>query len=163
MSTTASTTIDYVNAFCQAAEDVIRELLAETPVRGKPVMQIGPSVQLQAINVGIGVTGDLGGHVNLGCDEVTAKAIASAMVGETCPELDELAISALCELANMIAGTARSHLNRNGLTSDITPPSLLTGTAITGTWHHVRAIGVPLATAQGEVVLTVGIRMNGGR
>ena len=156
MSTSAG--LDYVRAFCQAAEQVLQEVLCETPVRGTPVFQIGPSIALQPINVGVGITGDLTGHVNFGMDPATAHGVAGTMMMEEVTELDEMAISALSELANMISGNARYFLNQNGTSSDITPPSVLMGAAINGTWHGVRAMSVPLTLGAGVITLTVGIR-----
>ncbi|MCH7745973.1 MAG: chemotaxis protein CheX [Chloroflexi bacterium] len=46
------------------------------------------------------------GNVLYGFDIETAKAIAGTMMGEELDELDEIALSALGELANMISGNA---------------------------------------------------------
>ena len=150
--------LDYVNAFCRAAEQVMSEVLADNPVRGMPAFQMGPTIALQAVNVGIGVTGEMGGHVNFGMSEATALSVAGIMMGEEVRVLDAMAISALSELANMIAGAARTYLIQCGLNNDITPPSVLLGSDISGTWAQVRAMAVPLECKCGIVHVTVGIR-----
>lgn len=153
-----STGLDFVRAFGQAAEQVLQEVLSETPTRGAPSFQMGPTIPLQEVNVQVGITGELTGHVNFGMNLYTAKAIAGIMMMEEVPELDEMAISALSELANMIAGNARTYLNQLAGFSDITPPSVLMGASISGTWAHVRAMSIPLALGAGTIHLTVGIR-----
>lgn len=153
-----STGLDFVRAFGQAAEQVLQEVLGETPSRGVPSFQMGATIPLQEVNVQIGITGDLTGHVNFGMNLYTARAIAGIMMMEEVTELDDMAISALSELANMIAGNARTYLNQLAGSSDITPPSVLMGASISGTWAHVRAMSIPLALGVGTIHLTVGIR-----
>lgn len=150
--------LDFVNAFCQAAEQVIREVLGETPERGQPLFQMGPSIALQAVNVSVGMTGDLGGHVNFGMDDQTACRVAAQMMCEDVHELDEMSVSALSELANMIAGNARTFLGQQGVNADITPPSVLRGAAISSSWANIRAMSQPLRCGAGVVHVTVGIR-----
>lgn len=159
---TTSAGLDYVRAFGQAAEQVLQEVLSETPTRGTPAFQMGPTIPLQAVNVQVGITGDLTGHVNFGMDDATARGIAGIMMMEEVAALDEMAISALSELANMISGNARTYLNQLCSFSDITPPSVLMGESISGTWAHVRAMSVPLTLGAGTITLTVGIRSKEG-
>jgi CheY-specific phosphatase CheX len=127
-----STGLDFVRAFGQAAEQVLQEVLSETPTRGAPTFQMGPTIPLQEVNVQVGITGELTGHVNFGMNMYTAKAIAGIMMMEEVEELDDMAISALS--------------------------SVLMGASISGTWAHVRAMSVPLALGAGTLHLTVGIR-----
>lgn len=155
---TTSTGLDYVRAFGQAADQVMQEVLGETPGRGAPTFQMGPSIPLQAVNVQIGVTGALIGHVNFGMDLQTALGIAGAMMMETISELDEMAISALSELANMISGNARTYLQQLVGFADITPPTVLMGETIMTTSMNIRAMTVPLSLGAGTVHLMVGIR-----
>ncbi len=154
-----STGLDIIRAFGQASEQVLQEVLGESPTRGAPTFQIGPTIPLQEVNVQVGVTGNLTGHVNFGMDMTTALALAGTMMMEEIHELDEMALSALSELANMIAGNARTFLNQLAGFSDITPPSVLMGASISGTWSHIRAMSIPLVLGAGTIHLTVGIRV----
>lgn len=150
--------LDYVRAFVQAAERVLQEVLGETPTKGTPIFQTESRVSLQEVNVTIGITGGVQGQVNFGMDMSAALAIASTMMMETVAELDEMSISALQELCNMISGNARFYLNDLGVRSDITPPTLLVGKDVSATWHRIRAMAVPLTLANGRIIVTVGIR-----
>jgi chemotaxis protein CheX len=71
---------------------------------------------------------------------------------------DEISISALQELSNMVAGNGRFQLHDLGVISDITPPSMLMGRGIKATWHRIRAMSLPLQVSQGTVVVTVGLK-----
>ena len=150
--------LDYIRAFVQSAERVLGEVIAEVPQKGTPKFQSSATIALQEVNVTVGITGDLQGLVNYGMDMSLALAIASTMMMEQVNELDEMSISALQELANMISGNARFFLNDLGVKSDITPPTLLVGTDVSATWHKIRAMTVPLTLASGVITVTVGLR-----
>ncbi|HEY9856707.1 MAG TPA: chemotaxis protein CheX [Stenomitos sp.] len=154
----SAASLDYVRAFVQAAERVLGEVLGEVPTKGTPIFQKEPSIGLQEVNVTVGITGDLQGQVNFGMDMTTALAIASTMMMETVAALDEMSISALQELSNMISGNARFFLNDLGVKSDITPPTMLVGKDMSATWHRIRAMAVPLEISSGKILVTVGIR-----
>ncbi|HEY9854134.1 MAG TPA: hypothetical protein V6D05_00250, partial [Stenomitos sp.] len=76
----ALASFDYVRSFCQAAENILHQLVAESPSRGKATFQHGAGITLQAVNVIIGLTGDLKGRINFGMDQATARKIAGAMM-----------------------------------------------------------------------------------
>jgi len=154
----SAASLDYVRAFVQAAERVLGEVIGEVPTKGTPIFQKEPSIGLQEVNVTVGITGDLQGQVNFGMDMATALGIASTMMMETVSTLDEMSISALQELSNMISGNARFFLNDLGVKSDITPPTMLVGKDMSATWHRIRAMAVPLELSSGKILVTVGIR-----
>lgn len=156
--TRAGSNLDYVRGFVSAAERVMQEVIGEAPSKGSPSFQSGAAITLQEVNVNVGITGDVQGQVNFGMTQATALGIASAMMMETVAVLDEMSISALQELANMISGNARFFLNDLGLRTDITPPTMLMGRDITATWHKIRAMSVPLTLSAGVMTVTVGIR-----
>ncbi len=152
------TGFDYLKAFDQAAEEILEEVLGESAVKGAPVAQFGSAILLQPINVNVGIAGALAGYVRLGMDLATAKAVAGVMLGEEVTELEEMSLSALSELGNMIAGSARSHLNEGGQVSDITPPSILFGEGAKEIWYNLRTVSIPLQLSMGTVFLAVGVR-----
>jgi chemotaxis protein CheX len=71
------------------------------------------------------VSGQLQGNVLYGFGGGTAVAVASAMIGETITELDDMSMSALGELANMITGNAATQLSAKGYECDISPPLII--------------------------------------
>ena len=152
------TGFDYLKAFDVAAVQVIEEVVGEAPIKGPPIAQFGSSMKLHAVNVQIGIAGSLSGHFRLSMDDETARALAGVMLGEEVAQLDEMSLSALSELGNMIAGNARTALNETGGVSDITPPSILQAEGAKETWYNLNALSVPLTLPFGTIHLAVGIR-----
>ncbi len=74
----------------------------------------------------IGVSGRLEGNVLYGFTEDSALAVVSQMIGEKIDDLrDDMALSALGEIANMITGNAATHLAQAGFPCQISPPVIV--------------------------------------
>lgn len=91
----------------------------------------------------IGVTGDISGQVLIVLKNEVACDIASKMCFMTITELDELSLSALSELGNMVLGNAATVLSTKSLTVDITTPTILHGDFVMEN-VNARNIGVSL-------------------
>lgn len=70
--------------------------------------------------------------------------IASRMCFMTIEKLDEISLSALSELGNMIFGNAATVLSTKGIIVDITPPSIIQGSFKLSS-AHAKNICVPLS------------------
>ena len=106
------------------------------------------------------LTGDVRGQVNFGFDRPTGLAIAGAMMYEEIADFSEMALSALCELSNMISGNATIGISAAGIKCDITPPTILMGASVRASWFGMRSVTVPLQLPCGIVHVTVGIRID---
>lgn len=74
----------------------------------------------------IGVSGKLEGNVLYGFSGGTALAVVSRMMGEEVKTIsDEIGLSALGEIANMITGNAATRLSASGYPCDISPPVII--------------------------------------
>ena len=74
----------------------------------------------------IGVSGRLEGNVLYGFGDETAKAVVSRMLGEEVSSVsDELGLSAIGEMANMITGNAATRLSSIGYPCNISPPVVI--------------------------------------
>ena len=82
------------------------------------------------------------------------------MTGEKFKTLTPLALDAISELTNMIAGNATSAINDLGFDFKILPPSSLTKEEmITGApWLEI--FQVPLLTRCGEIKINIAMRTN---
>ena len=70
------------------------------------------------VSISINLVGDIKGYIHLNFTEDSAKNIASAlMMGMPIDEFDEMSISALSELGNMILGGTATNLSELGLYS----------------------------------------------
>lgn len=109
-----------------------------------------------AVAIRLEMTGDIVGHVTIRFTEENAKKAASAMMmGMPIDMLDEMSLSALAELGNMIMGGATVHLEEQGIHTDITTPTLLTGAV-----NVKDTISVPLQNDNLRVVLDIQMANN---
>jgi chemotaxis protein CheX len=149
--------VEYINPFVSAAFSVIETVLETKPSKGSLAMR--PSVfTTQQCNVITGVAGKIEGQVLYGMSLITADKIASKMIGEPIRTFDQLAASAIAELANMITGNAMNLLSQAGYTCDITPPTIIRGTNVKISTLSIPALVIPICVEQGEIELTVCLR-----
>jgi chemotaxis protein CheX len=148
---------EYINPFVLASFSVLDMVLGSRPVKGDLAMQTG-AVTSHQCNVVCGVTGHIQGHVTYGMSLDTADRIASTMLGEPIRVFDQLAASAIGELANMISGNAMLHLSERGLVCDITPPSIIQGVNVSISTVAIPAVVIPIIMEQGEICITVGLQ-----
>jgi chemotaxis protein CheX len=108
-------------------------LIKSSPVSGKDILTV------------VGITGEVRGYIYLGVPMSSAIRIASAMVGGIpLSELDPLVQSAISELSNMICGNALTLLSKEGISLDITPPSLILGKQIEVSAMKMRVLSIPI-------------------
>ena len=106
----------------------------------------------------IGITGQLTGMAMFGMSEETALAIVGQLMGAPVDELDELALSGIGELANVITGCATTLLTQMGLEVDIAPPVLLQGAGSRMSTAGIQRLVVPLVTSMGTVEAQLAIK-----
>lgn len=136
--------IAYINPFIAATSSVFKQTTGLEISIGK--LYLKPSTYcLSGIIIVVGIVGTIKGKALLYIDNDFARKIASSMMmGMPVNELDELAKSALSELANMILGNTATIFSKNGYKIDITPPSILTGTNVEITSDKQQTICIPL-------------------
>ena len=74
-------------------------------------MAVASQYETDRLTAVIGINGDLKGSVLYEMSEETALLVAGRMVGESITKLDEMAMSAIGERANMITGNAATELS----------------------------------------------------
>ena len=148
--------VEFVDPFVQAAFYVLEEVAKARCERGPLSMRQGSTFTSQELTVVVGVNGEIHGVVLYGLSVVTALKIASAMVGQEFVSLDEMALSAISELGNMISGHAATLLSEAGVHCDITPPTVIhgVGTEIT---VHIPVLLVPVSTDKGNINIDIAL------
>jgi chemotaxis protein CheX len=91
----------------------------------------------------IGITGEIRGQVMISFPKITACDIASKMIMMPITVMDELSMSAIGELGNMILGNTATIFSTKGFEIDITPPTLCLGN-VTFTQNYSQNICVPM-------------------
>ncbi|OQY08409.1 MAG: hypothetical protein B6I28_04750 [Fusobacteriia bacterium 4572_132] len=141
--------VEYINPFIKSAFEILQQVAALTPKKGKLSMKNKP-VASYGVSVLVGVVGEVKGQVAYSLTEETAMKLASKMMmGMPVAEFDEMAKSAISELANMITGNASTALSSGGLDVDIAPPTLVTGHDVSMTTSNIQTIVIPLETEIG--------------
>lgn len=154
---------EYLNPFINAATSVLRQFIPDIDINRGEIDIIDQPGHPRTVATYIGISGDLEGRVMYEMNRSTAVGIAEVMNGEELPGLNDLTRSTIQELGNIISGNASQELKQgfDGLTINITPPSLIIGenTEITDSVSD-RFISVPLDTNYGEVVINLSVREN---
>ena len=115
---------EYVNPFISATSNVVKQVMQVDVKRGQLGLKKVLIPRFDLI-IRLDVTGDLSGSVVYSMSGDSAKNFASLMMmGMPVVDFDELAKSAINELANMITGNAISLLSSYNFSVDITPPKL---------------------------------------
>ena len=149
---------EYINSFIKASTEVINNFVEDKFSVGKPFIRNNPFPTKEIIII-LGITGDIKGQAVFSLSESMAKKIASGMMmGMPVDEIDEMAKSALSELGNMIMGNSATLLFNTGVQIDITPPSLVKGTAIEISTAGMETICVPLVSATGDIEFDIGMK-----
>lgn len=119
--------VKIVNPFVEAVADVMPQLgFKEVKKVGLEVKPSNiPSAGVMAL---IGIAGAVKGTVIYNLETDHAKTVASTMMGGApVPELDDMAQSAISEMANMLCANASIKLSNMGLNIDISTPTLMFG------------------------------------
>ncbi len=147
--------VEFVDPFVKAAFTVFEMVTGGTPSKGELSVR-STTFTSQQITIIAGVNGQIEGTALYGMPVRTAQQIASAMMGSEVKDLDDMALSAVSELGNMITGNAVTLLSQNGYDVNITPPSVVKGTNIE-VLTMVPALVVPISTGVGDVEINVAL------
>lgn len=148
---------EIVNSFITASLKVINNFASTAFTVGRPFVREGAYAASDVLII-LGITGDIKGQASFSMNLDLAKHLASRMMmGMPVSEIDDMAKSALSELGNMIMGNSATLLFNTGIVTDITPPSLLTGSRIEVSSADVETICVPLISDSGTIQFDIGI------
>jgi len=116
---------EYINAFLAPAKMVWDKELGQT-LEFDTAEMASDQFTSEDVTAIIGISGKLEGTVFYGFPQDTVKAVVATMVGEDAEGVtDELGLSALGEIANIITGNAATKLAQEGYPCDISPPVII--------------------------------------
>ena len=155
----AGISADLINPFLMAATSIMKDICQTDMSIGKPYVK-KTEFEDETVAIMIGITGEMRGQVMIAMKITKACEIASKMMmGMPVPELDEMAMSAISELGNMIMGNAATILSTKGIGIDITPPTLCRG-AMKISQTYAKNICIPMSS-DGSMVLELDIAVKG--
>jgi len=141
---------EHVNAFLISATSVLQTMCGLSLTAGTPYVKTNEFDE-KSVVICIGVTGQITGQVLLAFKNEIACDIASKMCMMPFTQLDELSLSALSELGNMVLGNAATVLSTKNVLVDITTPSVIQGTfTINNT--RVRNVCIPTFYEDGKTI-----------
>lgn len=148
--------VNTINPFLSSAVSVIQMTSQMAPTIGKPSVKDTHFTE-DSVLIMLGVTGQLEGQVIFEIKEENAKMLASKMMmGYEVPELDEMAMSAISELGNMIMGNAATVFSQQGTLIDITPPAVARGNIVISRQFAIN-LCIPLYKEDGNLLLNINI------
>ena len=119
--------VKYINPFIQAFTNVIPQLGFNTVKKNKLSVK-NQELLSSGVIIIVGLVGDIKGNVAYCVSMDNAKKITSSMMmGMPISEFDEMAQSALSELANMLTANAATVFAELEVSIDISTPTLLHG------------------------------------
>jgi chemotaxis protein CheX len=147
--------VEYINPFLVSTISTFKTMLGCTLVRGTPYVKNGTQPEHEVSGL-IGLTGKAQGTVVLGLDREAALKAAEAMLQERPPEINGDVVDAVGELANIIAGGAKAHLEHLDLSVSL--PSVITGKGHCIQFPtKVTPICIPFQSDWGLVTVEVGL------
>ena len=157
----AEINVDHINPFLMAASTIMRDACQMEMKIGRPYVKT-TEFQSDSVIIMIGVTGEMRGQVMISFTTPKACQVASGMMmGMPVPELDDMAMSAISELGNMIMGNAATVFSVRNIGIDITPPTVGRGTGKIDTMY-TKNIAIPLLTDDSKVFMEMNIAMKIG-
>jgi chemotaxis protein CheX len=121
--------VKVINAMLRSMVKVFNEMLNTKVEMDKPQISKELAKGYDLVTV-VGYNGNLSGNLVYGFSSELGLTIVSKMMGMPYDKLDELAMSAIGELGNMVSGNIAMNLEQIGKPIDITPPSVILGKEI---------------------------------
>lgn len=146
--------VKYINPFIESFDSIMPQLglsnvqTGDLSVKTKEVITSG-------VLVLVGIVGDIKGNVAYRIDIEDAKKIAGTMMCMEVSEFDDMAKSAISELANMLTATAATAFASSGISIDISTPTLLHGENISVKMSSDQILCIDLKSD--GIVITVNI------
>lgn len=147
--------VKYINPFISAVKKLFNTMI-EVPFQlGNPMLKKGsvPEYEISGI---IGLSGSVTGCIVINLSKEIAFQLVSALVGDTVEELDDDCTDAIGEIANMIAGNAKTNFPSEG--TSISVPSVVVGQHKVSYPSGLPIICIPCATDKGEMVIEVALK-----
>ena len=148
----------YINPFLVAIKDVFDTMIDLPVTIGKPFIKKDriPSYDISSI---IGLSGAVIGCVAISFSQEIALQMAGALLEDEFVELDDDCTDAIGEIANMIAGNAKSAFPVDN--ASISVPTVIIGKHSVNYPSGVPVISIPCQTNTGSLSIDVALKPGG--
>ncbi len=144
---------EYVNVVIQSVKSVLKSVCSENAEVQKAEF-ITKEFDFHDFNIYIGVIYDIKCSIYLSGSDAMGHYISSKMIMYEVTEWSDIAISALKELSNMMAGTCSIKFSQYAKNTDITVPSFENNRSrenMTKITDHDLIVRIPLVLGEGRV------------
>lgn len=138
--------VNYINPFLLATRDVFKTMIQLPITLGKPYLRQDREPKYD-VSAAIGISGAVVGSAVISFPIDVAVAVASGLAGTPMAELNQDAVDALGEVANMITGSAKSKLPVGGCKLSL--PNVVLGRHRIAMPSHVPIIVIPCSVVIG--------------
>lgn len=146
-----------VSPFIEAFFNVLPQVGVDGLERGQLVLK-EKLISDKEVTLLVGLSDGIRGNVAYCMSLETAKGIASSMMmGMPVNEFDEMAQSAISELANMVTANAATLLSERGMVVQISPPTMIIGENQHIRVSSMKSISVDIKTKNGVIETNIGI------
>jgi chemotaxis protein CheX len=149
--------IELIQPFINAADAVLAETL-KSPTRIGDVTMAEEAYRRKGVASLVTIKGDIEGRIIFDIDNPTAAKVASYLAGSPMPESEEVARETVCELANMVIGSAVTVLNDQGFHFKINPPVVHADDLGEKSSEEQEALVMCFDTAGGRVFMNIAMR-----
>lgn len=149
--------VNYINPFIVAVKNLFDTMINVPFTLGTPSLN-KTKVPAHEISSIIGFSGTASGCVVINLSEPVALQLASRLLGDEVTSLDEECTDAIGEIANMIAGNAKTNFPDAG--TSISVPSVVVGKHKVAYPSDLPIISIPCSTEAGEMVIEVALKLS---
>jgi len=149
---------NYIKPFVVAAKNIFETMINVPFSLGKPTLKTGSQAPPHEISSIIGLSGNVSGSVVISLSHDVAYLLVSALVGDEVTELNDDCIDAIGEIANMIAGNAKTDFPSNN--NSISTPSVVVGKHKVNYPSGLPIITIPCITDKGEMYIEIALKVN---
>ncbi len=151
--------MELIQPFINAADAVLADMMKCSTKIGDVNME-EESYRRHGAAAMITISGDIEGRVIFDMENPTATKVASVIAGVEVQESDAIVRETVCELANMVIGSAVTSLNDQGFRFKIHPPEIHEAeTGFKGS-EDTEALVMCFDTPAGSVFMNIAMRYN---
>ncbi len=151
--------IELIQPFINAADAVLAETL-KSPTRIGDVSMEEDAYRRKGVASLVTIKGDIEGRIIFDIDTPTAAKVASYLAGSPMPESEDVARETVCELANMVIGSAITALNDQGFRFKINPPVVHIDELGEKSDAEQESLVMCFDTAGGNIFMNIAMRYN---
>ncbi len=151
--------MELIQPFINAADAVLAETL-QSPTRIGDLTMDEEAYRRKGVASLVTIKGDIEGRIIFDIDTSTATKVASYFAGAPVPESEEMARETVCELANMVIGSAVTTLNDQGFRFKVYPPVVHTDALGEKSSEDQEALVMCFDTDGGNIFMNIAMRYN---